>query len=76
MSLAELTRAHAAFPELAVLAAELRAGWAERRFTVGTVEARIVEGDARDCRPGRGGRMPGSWTASLRQRTPSFGVRR
>ena len=56
MSLAELTRAHAAFPELAVLAAELRAGWAEHRFTVGTVEARIVEGDARDALPAWPGR--------------------
>jgi len=51
MSLEELARAHAAFPELAELAGELRAGWPARRFTIGKVEARIIEGDARDALP-------------------------
>ncbi|WP_199261047.1 tRNA (5-methylaminomethyl-2-thiouridine)(34)-methyltransferase MnmD [Paracoccus binzhouensis] len=56
MSLDELARAHAAFPELAPLAAQLRAGWPHRRMTVGLVEAEIVEADARQALPGWEGR--------------------
>lgn len=56
MSEGELARAHAAFPELADLAAGLRAGWAARHFTLGMVEARIIEGDAREALPGWQGR--------------------
>lgn len=51
MSLAELERAHAAFPELADLAAGLRAGWPQRRFRLGQIEARIIEADARAALP-------------------------
>ena len=51
MSLEELARAHAGFPDLADLSAELRAGWPMRRFRVGLVEAEIIEGDARDVLP-------------------------
>ena len=51
MSLPELERAHAAFPELADLAAQLRAGWPSRRLTVGTVTAEIIEADARQALP-------------------------
>ena len=56
MSVAELARAHAAFPELAALAAELRDGWPRRRFSVGRVEAEIVEADARQALPAWAGR--------------------
>ena len=51
MSGDELARAHAAFPELADLAAQLRAGWPARRFTVGQVSAEVVEADARTALP-------------------------
>lgn len=51
MSTDELGRAHAAFPDLAVLAAELRAGWAQKRFRVGQVEVEIIIGDARETLP-------------------------
>ncbi|ARJ69075.1 tRNA (5-methylaminomethyl-2-thiouridine)(34)-methyltransferase MnmD [Paracoccus contaminans] len=47
MTTAELARAHAAFPELAPLAAQLRAAWGRDQITVGQVTARIVPGDAR-----------------------------
>jgi len=47
----DLARAHAAFPELAVLAAELRAGWGQPVFRVGQVEVRLIEGDARTTLP-------------------------
>lgn len=43
----ELARAHAAFPELADLAAELRKGWPLRRFAVGQVTAEVIVADAR-----------------------------
>ncbi|MFV0411042.1 MAG: tRNA (5-methylaminomethyl-2-thiouridine)(34)-methyltransferase MnmD [Paracoccus sp. (in: a-proteobacteria)] len=56
----QLARAHAgfetAFPELANLAAELRAGYAARRFRVGMVEAELIIGDARASLPGWAGR--------------------
>ena len=47
----ELARAHAAFPELAPLAAELRAAWPGPRLRVGLVEAEVVVGDARQTLP-------------------------
>ena len=47
----ELARAHAAFPELADLSAELRAGWPTRSFTVGHVQAMVITADARDALP-------------------------
>lgn len=47
----ELARAHAAFPELADLAAELRAGWPQRRFSVGQVQAEVITADAREALP-------------------------
>ena len=47
MTVDELARAHAAFPELADLAAELRAGWPARSFTVGQVMAEVIVADAR-----------------------------
>ena len=47
MSLAQMAQAHAAFPELADLSAQLRAGWTGRRMTVGLVEAEVICGDAR-----------------------------
>ncbi|WP_323716734.1 tRNA (5-methylaminomethyl-2-thiouridine)(34)-methyltransferase MnmD [Paracoccus aminovorans] len=56
MSPDELARAHAAFPELAPLAAQLRDGWPGRRLTVGLVEAEIVEADARQALPAWAGR--------------------
>ncbi len=46
MTLRELERAHAAFPELADLAAALRAGWGAGTVTVGTVQARVIRADA------------------------------
>ena len=51
MDLAQLAQAHAAFPELAALTAELRAGYPARRFQVGQVQAHIIVGDARDLLP-------------------------
>ncbi len=56
LSLAELARAHAAFPDLAVLSAQLRAGWGGETLTVGQVTARIVAGDARETLPAWDGR--------------------
>lgn len=52
MSVGELERAHAAFPELAPLAAQLRQGWPARRFQVGQVAAEVIEADARAALPG------------------------
>ena len=60
MTVEELARAHAAFPELAPLAAQLRAGWGQDQITVGQVTARIVAGDARDTLPAWGG-MADAW---------------
>ncbi|MFV0302107.1 MAG: tRNA (5-methylaminomethyl-2-thiouridine)(34)-methyltransferase MnmD [Paracoccus sp. (in: a-proteobacteria)] len=56
MNLAQMERAHAAFPELAGLASQLRAGWPARRMTVGLVEADVITGDARETLPGWPGR--------------------
>ncbi|MBV0891868.1 tRNA (5-methylaminomethyl-2-thiouridine)(34)-methyltransferase MnmD [Paracoccus sp. Z118] len=47
----DLSRAHAAFPELADLAAELRSGWPGPNLRVGTVEAQLILGDARETLP-------------------------
>ena len=52
MDLPQLAQAQAAFPELAALTAELRAGYPARRFRVGQVDAEILIGDARDLLPG------------------------
>ncbi|SMO95251.1 tRNA (5-methylaminomethyl-2-thiouridine)(34)-methyltransferase MnmD [Paracoccus laeviglucosivorans] len=51
MRLDELARAHAAFPELADLSAQLRDGWDQHSFTVGTVTATIIRADARQALP-------------------------
>ena len=51
LTVAELARAHAAFPDLAALSAQLRAGWGGETLTVGQVTARIVAGDARETLP-------------------------
>ena len=56
MSPDELARAHAAFPDLADLSAQLRAGWPQRRFCVGQVQAEVIEVDARDGLPAWPGR--------------------
>ena len=56
MTVEELARAHAAFPELAVLAAELRAGWGAPTFRVGQVTAEVIQGDARERLPAWEGR--------------------
>ncbi|MDO5630711.1 MAG: tRNA (5-methylaminomethyl-2-thiouridine)(34)-methyltransferase MnmD [Paracoccus sp. (in: a-proteobacteria)] len=53
---AQLETAHAAFPELAPLAAQLRAGWPARQFQVGSVQAQIIIGDARHTLPAWDGR--------------------
>lgn len=51
MRLDELARAHRAFPELAALSAQLRAGWGGPSLTVGTVTATVVTADARAALP-------------------------
>lgn len=51
MDLPQLEQAHAAFPELADLTAELRAGYPARRFRVGQVQAELIIGDARETLP-------------------------
>ena len=51
MDLGQLEQAHAAFPELAALTAQLRAGYPARRFSVGQVQVDIIIGDARDTLP-------------------------
>ncbi|WCR10628.1 tRNA (5-methylaminomethyl-2-thiouridine)(34)-methyltransferase MnmD [Paracoccus stylophorae] len=56
MALDELARAHAAFPELTDLAAQLRAGWGRLRMQVGHVDLRLVWGDVRQTLPGWQGR--------------------
>lgn len=52
----QLERSHAAFPELAGLAAELRAGIGADEFRVGPVTAQIIQGDARETLPAWDGR--------------------
>lgn len=56
----ELARAHAAFPELAGLSTELRAGWGAAGFRVGQVVVEIIRGDARDTLPAWEG-MADAW---------------
>lgn len=60
MSVAELARAHAAFPELADLAAGLRTDWPTfwpaRLFRVGQIEVEIITGDVRKALPNWSGR--------------------
>lgn len=51
MSLPQLEQAHAAFPGLADLATELRAGWGSEVIPVGQVELRLIKGDARKTLP-------------------------
>lgn len=51
MSVAQLEQAHAAFPELAPLAAQLRAGWGGTQIAVGMVTLTVVLGDVRDTLP-------------------------
>ena len=51
LTLPDLARAHAAFPALEPLAAQLRAGWGRRDIQVGQVTARIIIGDARETLP-------------------------
>ena len=52
----ELARAHAAFPELAGLSAQLRAGWGAAQLQVGQVTAEVILGDARETLPAWPGR--------------------
>lgn len=56
MDVAQLARAHAAFPELAGLAKQLRAGWGQGCLRVGQVELRLVMGDVRQTLPDWPGR--------------------
>ncbi|MDO5641426.1 MAG: tRNA (5-methylaminomethyl-2-thiouridine)(34)-methyltransferase MnmD [Paracoccus sp. (in: a-proteobacteria)] len=49
--ISQLQRAHAAFPALAELSAELRAGYGPQPFRVGRVEVTLIFGDARDQLP-------------------------
>ena len=51
LSLSDLARAHAAFPQLATQAAQLRDGWGQTPFTVGSVTVDIVLGDVRETLP-------------------------
>lgn len=56
MSTAQLAQAHAAFPELADLATQLRAGWGGTQIQVGTVSLTVVLGDVRQTLPDWTGR--------------------
>lgn len=51
MSLRQLEQAHAAFPELTDLAAELRAGWGREVIPVGQVELKVIAGNVADTLP-------------------------
>lgn len=51
LSLPQLERAHAVFPELAELAAELRQGWGGSIIQVGQVELHLLTGDVREVLP-------------------------
>ena len=51
MSLAHLERAHAAFPDLADLSAQLRDGWGRQAIRVGLVDLRLVIGDVAQTLP-------------------------
>lgn len=56
MTVAQLARAHAAFPELEALSAQLRAGCGAGMIRVGQVDLRVVTGDVRAALPAWGGR--------------------
>ncbi|SEH95560.1 tRNA (5-methylaminomethyl-2-thiouridine)(34)-methyltransferase MnmD [Paracoccus alkenifer] len=56
LDVATLARAHAAFPELARLSAQLRAGWGAARLQVGQVTATVILGDACETLPAWQGR--------------------
>ncbi|MFV0385449.1 tRNA (5-methylaminomethyl-2-thiouridine)(34)-methyltransferase MnmD [Paracoccus sp. (in: a-proteobacteria)] len=56
LSTAQMATAHAAFPELARLAAELRAGWGHQTIRVGQVELNLIPGDVRQTLPRWDGR--------------------
>lgn len=51
MDAAQLAQAHAAFPELASLAAQLRAGWGRPVIRVGQVDLHLLIGDVADTLP-------------------------
>ncbi|WP_304619490.1 tRNA (5-methylaminomethyl-2-thiouridine)(34)-methyltransferase MnmD [Paracoccus sediminilitoris] len=56
MGVAQLEQAHAAFPELADLAAQLRTGWGSPQIRVGQVTLDLVLGDVADTLPAWQGR--------------------
>lgn len=56
MSLAQLEQAHAAFPELADFAVQLRAGWGRPAIRVGQVDLRLIIGDVAQTLPDWQGR--------------------
>ncbi|OJH44762.1 tRNA (5-methylaminomethyl-2-thiouridine)(34)-methyltransferase MnmD [Paracoccus sp. SM22M-07] len=56
MGVAQLEQAHAAFPELADLAAQLRSGWGSPQIRVGQVTLDLVLGDVADTLPAWQGR--------------------
>lgn len=56
MSLPQLEQAHAAFPDLSDLAAQLRAGWGGDVIQVGAVTLRLVIGDVAQTLPDWQGR--------------------
>lgn len=47
----DMTRAHAAFPEIADLAAELAPHWGKRVITLPGLHFELIQGDARDTLP-------------------------
>jgi tRNA U34 5-methylaminomethyl-2-thiouridine-forming methyltransferase MnmC len=53
----DMARAHAAFPETGSVSAEIMPFWAQgvTEFTLGTVDVRVVTGDAQQTLPGWGG---------------------
>jgi tRNA U34 5-methylaminomethyl-2-thiouridine-forming methyltransferase MnmC len=56
LSLGQLAQAHAAFPPLAALSADLRAGWGRTRLRLGQVDLTLVVGDVRQTLPAWTGR--------------------
>jgi tRNA U34 5-methylaminomethyl-2-thiouridine-forming methyltransferase MnmC len=56
MNVAQLAQAHAAFPELADLAAQLRDGWGQPLIQVGQVLLEVILGDVADTLPAWNGR--------------------
>lgn len=78
MDVAQLQRAHAGFPELADLAAQLRAGWGQRLIRIGNLSLELVIGDVAQTLPDWQGRAdawfldgfspaknPEMWTAEV-----------